>query len=90
VPLWEWVISRICEEFNCLPTEAMREMEEAPTGMIKDILELREYSRAKQIIDNAQKEEDIPSSPVIDMVFEIEATLIKERKNEQRYVRNIT
>ncbi|MDX9803925.1 MAG: hypothetical protein RBS96_07945 [Dehalococcoidales bacterium] len=90
MPLWEWVISRICEEFNCLPTEAMREMEEAPTGMIKDILELREYSRAKQIIDNAQKEEDIPSSPVIDMVFEIEATLIKERKNEQRYVRNIT
>jgi len=66
-----------------LPTEAMREMEEAPTGMIKDILELREYSRAKQIIDNAQKEEDIPSSPVIDMVFEIEATLIKERKKNE-------
>ena len=58
-------------------------MEEAPTGMIKDILELREYSRAKQIIDNAQKEEDIPSSPVIDMVFEIEATLIKERKKNE-------
>lgn len=66
-----------------MPTEAMREMEEAPTGMIKDILELREYSRAKQIIDNAQKEEDIPNNPVIDMVFEIEATLIKERKKKE-------
>jgi len=83
VPLWEWVISRICQEFGCLPTEAIAEIDRAPVGLINDILELREYTRAKQIIDNAQKEDDIPSSPAIDMVFEIEATLIKERKKNE-------
>jgi len=57
-------------------------MQQAPVGIITDILELRGYANAKRAIDNSQREEDIPDSPIVDMVFRIQTELIKERKAE--------
>lgn len=45
--------------------------------MVFDIMELRAYAQAKEALQNAKKQEDIPKSPVVDRVWEIEAELYK-------------
>ena len=70
-PPFEWVVSRVCEEFNCLPSQAIREIMTDPSQMAFDIIELRSYARAKEILDNAKDAKEIPDSPAIDRVWEI-------------------
>ena len=76
---FEWMISRVCEEFNCLPSAALKEIMNDPAQMAIDIIELRAYSRAKELLDNARDSKDIPDNPMIDRVFEIQAELLKRR-----------
>jgi len=57
-------------------------MQNAPVGIITDILELRGYANMKQAIDHAQRDDDIPDSPLRDVVWDIQAELIKERRAE--------
>ena len=83
-PPFEWVVSRICEEFHCLPTAAVTELLDDPTGMAMEILELRAYSRAKEALDNAKSKNDVPDSPMIDMVMEIQAELVKRKRGESK------
>jgi len=40
-----WV-SRMCEEFHCLPSEALRERLIAPCGLLEEVLEVRAYTAA--------------------------------------------
>jgi hypothetical protein len=54
----EWVISRICEEFGCLPSQARRELECHDAALVFTILELRTYARAKEAFDRGKKEKD--------------------------------
>ncbi len=77
---FEWIISRVCEEFNCLPSQAYREIMNDPSQMVFDIMELRSYARAKEILDNAKKEEDIPNSPAIDQVWMVQEELARRQK----------
>lgn len=44
-------MSRICEEFHCLPSEALREWLTAPCGLIEEVLEARHYAAAKAMVD---------------------------------------
>jgi len=81
-PPFEWVVSRICEEFHCLPTAALAELLDDPAGMAIEILELRAYARAKESLDNAKSKNDVPSSPMVDMVMEIQAELAKRKRGE--------
>jgi hypothetical protein len=81
-PPFEWVVSRICEEFHCLPTAALTELLDDPAGMAIEILELRAYARAKESLDNAKSKNDVPDSPMIDMVMEIQADLAKRKRGE--------
>lgn len=74
-------MSRICEEFHCLPSEALRELEEGPLGLALDIIWLRAYAEAKQRIDAATSEDDVPRTPLTDMVFQIQAELIREKRD---------
>ena len=67
----EWIISRICEEFNCLPSEALGELMDEPRGMALDIMELRAYARAKDALDNAEKKEDVADDPMVAKVWEV-------------------
>lgn len=72
---WEWRIGRLCEEFGCLPSEAMREIERVPFGFLGDIVLYRDYAKAKALYDGATTAEArkrLPESPLIDLVQEIE------------------
>lgn len=53
----EWFIGRICEEFRCVPSVAVREIERDPR-LVLDIMELRRYARAKAEVENATEEAD--------------------------------
>lgn len=77
---FEWIVSRICEEFHCLPSEAKKELLDDPSQMALDILELRAYARAKKVLDNAKRSEDVPDSPMIDRVFLIQHEILKRKK----------
>ena len=79
-PPLEWTISRVCEEFHCLPSEAAREIMEDPAQMAFDIMELRAYARAKEALDNAKNSKDVPKGVLVDRVWEIEHELLKRRK----------
>ena len=79
-PPWEWVVSRVCEEFHCLPSQAVRELMNDPSQMALDIIDLRSYAQAKEILDNAKDSKDIPQSKSIDRVWEIMHELLKRQK----------
>ena len=82
-PPFEWAVSRICEEFHCLPSEAMKEIMDDPSQMAFDIMELRAYAAAKEALDNAKKESDIPKSPMVEKVWEVIGELVKRQKEEE-------
>jgi hypothetical protein len=72
-------LSRICEEFHCLPSQAMREWLTAPAGLLEEILEARAYAHAKAIVDaqdrpRGQKYE----SPMMQRVEQIEMAIAAE------------
>lgn len=48
-------MSRLCEEFGCLPSQAIREWQTAPSGVLEDIMELRAFARAIQTYQHAQR-----------------------------------
>ena len=50
--------------------------------MALDILELRAYARAKDALDRAQSDKEIPNGPVIDRVFEIQAEIHRRKRGE--------
>lgn len=77
---YEWVISRVCEEFHCLPSQAVRELMNDPANLALDIMEFRAYARAKELLDNAKRPEDVPNSPLIEQVFLVQHELLKRRK----------
>ena len=51
------MISRICEEFGCLPDAARKALENDCNGSLFQIMDLRGLSNAKTRIDNAPKGE---------------------------------
>lgn len=72
-------IGLLCEEFHCRPSDAYREWLRAPAGLLEDIIEARMYARAKHIYDDAHAHgRRAPSSPLFDMVQEIEFDLARE------------
>lgn len=79
-PPWEWIVSRVCEEFGCLPSDAVRELMDDPAGLALDVMELRAYARAKEALDSAKKAGDEPTGPMADMVWEVMSELLKRRK----------
>ena len=77
----EWSISRVCEEFHCLPSQAIRELEHDPEQLAVSIMRLRAFQRAKQLYDAADTPEArkrLPDSPLIELVQEIESRLAHE------------
>jgi phage tail protein X len=78
----QWLVSRVCEEFGCLPSEALVEIEEGPTQLVLDIMELRAYANAKRIVEQVYEASkraavsggempELPASPMIERVVEI-------------------
>jgi len=50
-------VSRVCEEFGCLPDAARRALDDDTNGSLFQILDLRGLANAKSRIDNAAKGE---------------------------------
>lgn len=65
-------ISRMCEEFHCLPSAAIAEWERAPAGLIESILEVRAFTAAKQVYDRAENKNQIPDEPLVQLVKELD------------------
>ncbi len=82
-PPWEWIVSRVCEEFSCLPSAAVNEIMDDPNNYALDILELRAYQRAKEALDNAKKPTDVPKTPMVEKVWEVQAELHKQKKGKK-------
>jgi len=55
-----------------------------PRGMALDILELRAYAHTKEQIDHAKKQKDMPSGPMAERVWEIQADLHRRRKENRQ------
>lgn len=45
-------------------------------------MELRAYARAKEAIDSAKDDKDIPDHPMVDRVFEIQHEIKKRKKGK--------
>lgn len=68
------MISRICEEFGCLPSEAMAEEQQ----VCLDIMELRAYARTKAQLDNAHDEAQAPKGQMADWVWRVQHDIAAE------------
>lgn len=74
-----WLVSLICEEFGCTPSQALREIYEAPWPLVMDVMDLRAYQRAKEYVDNCKKLDQLQMSPMVTRVLENQWALMRER-----------
>lgn len=79
---FEWLVSRACEEFSCLPSQAVRELLDDPQQLALDVMELRAYARTKDALDNAKRPEDEPSGPMVEVVWDVMNELLRRRREE--------
>lgn len=77
-------IGRLCEEFACLPSQALAEWRSAPVGFLEEIIEARQYAKAKRIADSAERKADIPTGGMFDLVKSIEFELAQREIDERR------
>lgn len=82
---FEWMVSRVCEEFGCLPSAAVREIKDDPNGTAMEIMRLRHYARTKELLDNAKTSADIPKGVDVSQVMEIQAEIMKGGVQDGEY-----
>ena len=78
---YEWMISRVCEEFNVLPSAAIRELENDAEHLVFSILTCRAFARAKELYDRAKTEKEmngLPKSRIMELVKEIDFDIARE------------
>lgn len=68
----------MCEEFGCTPAEALRQ----DWRLVRDIMDLRAYARAKVAVDRARNDADVEGIPMVDAVWAVQADLLKERRGQ--------
>jgi hypothetical protein len=80
------VISRICEEFGCLPSQAERELITDPSRAVITIMEMRSFARAKEQIDRHSKERQgsAPTGPSVELVHSIQYEVVMQDREIQR------
>jgi len=66
------LLSDICEQFNCLPSEAEKEL----VGDVLEITRVRSYQRIKEIVEDENTTEEtlkrfgLSTHPLVDIIFE--------------------
>lgn len=86
MPFAFW-LARLCEEFQCLPSAALQEWRQAPAGLLEEIIEMRAYARAKEMVDGAttaDARKRLPRTPLFELVKEIEFALAHEEIDGQQ------
>lgn len=84
---YEWIVSRVCEEFRCVPSIALEEIENDVDGLLFKIIELRNYAKAKTEYEEGLKESDLskrPSGPLIEKVQENVFDIAREKIEAKR------
>lgn len=74
------MISRLCDEFHCLPSQAVHE----PFDLCLRILEYRAYARAKHLVEQSRSFEDLPDDPMVALVQEIQFDIAREWRARQK------
>ena len=62
----------------------MYDLENAPHGLISEVLDLRAFVRTKDALDNAKASEDGPTGLMADRVWAAWAAVKEERKEQRR------
>lgn len=71
-------MSRLCEEFQCLPSQAAAELATEYGWEALEIMEARAYAHAKARFDAAKSADDLPDTPVMQIVQDIAFDLAQE------------
>lgn len=81
------MISRVCEEFSCLPAEAIHALEHDHNGLIFVILDMRNYAESKGVLDDYHangSKGDPPRGKNVDRVREIMAENMKDDHEKRK------
>lgn len=76
-------MGRICEEFNCLPSAAICELETEPQRLAETIMLLRSYASLKDGVDRriAGQQVDLPDGPLLRLVLKhVERSVAEKAK----------
>ena len=73
----------MCEEFNCLPSVAVREIQRDPE-FITDLLAVRDFRRVLDAFDKAGDEDKVPDHPYVDLIWETEKELAEQLTAERQ------
>jgi hypothetical protein len=68
----------VCENFHCLPHEAIQAIDNDVDGLLFRIIGLRAYADAKEHYDSTPVEKR-KQAPMVEMVSEFTIELVKER-----------
>lgn len=81
---YDGVLSRICEEFHCLPWQAEEQLERDPQQVFR-ILGLRAYRDMYQAITRpGVTEETAPRGPLVDLYADFELEALQQRIAEMK------
>lgn len=78
------MLSTICREFGCLPSAALRELDETPAGLIADILEQRGFADAWRHVNSVKKESELQDSPMVQFALDVQFKRAAEALAEKR------
>ena len=70
-------MSRICDEFGCLPSEAVRELETDTRQQIFRIMRMRAYANAKHRLDTMKAGDNLDNVPMIEEVLKNDVAIAK-------------
>jgi hypothetical protein len=71
----------MCEEYGCMPTRALWELENDPDQLALRIITFRDFIRTTDAIDaavKADKQDQVPTGPMAELVLEIESEVTRE------------
>ena len=80
VPPDEWMVSRVCEEFHCTPAEAL----DQPYDLTMTVMHMRAYASAKQALEQAKRQSDVPITPIVRQVVAVREELMADAKAQRR------
>ncbi len=78
----------MCEEFSCVPSVAIQELEELPGGLIESIMAYRSYKRRRDGLKAAEAADDTKEAgsaayhQVLSVLFEVMQMRRREREEE--------
>ena len=74
----------VCEAFHCLPSEADAEMERLPAGTLLDLIQMRSFANALDLVERTKDWNELPKTPMVDLAQELITEKIAEELRARR------